>query len=609
MYATFTTVIIKYYGNFFGSKSPVSFQTDFPFDGGVERDRENPFRSQLDDLAQRHPEFAEHLNLREGSFPFRNHLRDRNRWGSESASPRPSGSNDPFDEYRRFADRPFGSRFERFPSFGRGFEERSFSPTNAQNQQPQSPPQPPPQQQQQQQQKQPPPAQPTVPPQVEKETVAPQEERKGNPTLVQSNTVDLGQKQEPVDDKRNQRSMSAPPDNRNPHQRFVSTCNIPMNREAGGGDTGPTPAQPQEQKGQQQTHQSRGNERVIPIHVEGRDEPVIPKNVHQTFTQQSPQPERVFGRNTPPPQPERVFGHNPSHFTQFLNRDRPDAARAEFFKQFQNAPSPPPKQHTNFQQQQSPNFQQPQPNFQQQQQAQKPQQQPQQQTPPPPQETTPHSSKLAPTEQIQAIQKDVLELMTQVENFTGKYRDKQYLYLDEMLTRNLLKLDNIETEGKDAIRQARREAIKCIERCIGILEAKAAANENATREKTAPVAEGESMEIDGVKEQNADPSSNLINAEQQQIAMEAEPIKALEVSGVARSGTPAEGGEVAPMEVETAKATDAQNSESRNNGEAIPLPPPPTEEAGNGKVEENKEKTEDKKEKKKNKKKDKSEKK
>lgn len=85
---------------------------------------------------------------------------------------------------------------------------------------------------------------------------------------MQSNTVDLGQKQEPVDDNRSQRSMSAPPDNRNPHQRFVSTCNIPVNREAGGGDTGPSPAQPQEQKTQQQSHQSRGNERVIPIHVE-----------------------------------------------------------------------------------------------------------------------------------------------------------------------------------------------------------------------------------------------------------------------------------------------------------------------------------------------------
>lgn len=63
--------------------------------------------------------------------------------------------------------------------------------------------------------------------------------------------------------------------------------------------------------------------------------------------------------------------------------------------------------------------------------------------------------------------------MTDVENFTGKKNDKQYLYLDEMLTRNLIKLDNIETEGKENIRQARKEAIRCIQKCIAVLESKA----------------------------------------------------------------------------------------------------------------------------------------
>lgn len=63
--------------------------------------------------------------------------------------------------------------------------------------------------------------------------------------------------------------------------------------------------------------------------------------------------------------------------------------------------------------------------------------------------------------------------MSEVENFTGTKKDKRYLFLDEMLTRNLIKLDNIETEGKENIRQARREAIKCIQKCIAVLEAKA----------------------------------------------------------------------------------------------------------------------------------------
>lgn len=47
------------------------------------------------------------------------------------------------------------------------------------------------------------------------------------------------------------------------------------------------------------------------------------------------------------------------------------------------------------------------------------------------------------------------------------------MYLDEMLTRNLLKLDSIDADGKDHIKQARREAIRCINKCIGVLEAKA----------------------------------------------------------------------------------------------------------------------------------------
>lgn len=74
---------------------------------------------------------------------------------------------------------------------------------------------------------------------------------------------------------------------------------------------------------------------------------------------------------------------------------------------------------------------------------------------------------------IQNIQRDVLALMDQVEQFQGSSKkDKQYLYLDEMLTQNLLKLDNIETDGQENIKQARREAIKCINICIAALERK-----------------------------------------------------------------------------------------------------------------------------------------
>lgn len=62
---------------------------------------------------------------------------------------------------------------------------------------------------------------------------------------------------------------------------------------------------------------------------------------------------------------------------------------------------------------------------------------------------------------------------SQVNQFTGNTRkDRQYIYLDEMLTQELLKLDTIDTDGKDNIKMARREAIKCINNCISMLEAK-----------------------------------------------------------------------------------------------------------------------------------------
>lgn len=77
--------------------------------------------------------------------------------------------------------------------------------------------------------------------------------------------------------------------------------------------------------------------------------------------------------------------------------------------------------------------------------------------------------------------------MCDVEQFGGKRGDKEYMYLDEMLTRNLLKLDTIDTNGKESIRLARKEAIKCIQASIAVLEAKSDLhlNEKKDENKTA----------------------------------------------------------------------------------------------------------------------------
>lgn len=72
--------------------------------------------------------------------------------------------------------------------------------------------------------------------------------------------------------------------------------------------------------------------------------------------------------------------------------------------------------------------------------------------------------------------------MLRVEEFGGKRGDRDYMYLDEMLTRNLLKLDTIDTNGKDSIRMARKEAIKCIQTSIAVLEAKADLHLNEKRD-------------------------------------------------------------------------------------------------------------------------------
>lgn len=69
--------------------------------------------------------------------------------------------------------------------------------------------------------------------------------------------------------------------------------------------------------------------------------------------------------------------------------------------------------------------------------------------------------------------KEVEALSLRVNEWKGNSRtEKEYIYLDEMLTRNLLKLDNIVTEGRDEVRTARKEAIRRIQAAISILESK-----------------------------------------------------------------------------------------------------------------------------------------
>ena len=62
--------------------------------------------------------------------------------------------------------------------------------------------------------------------------------------------------------------------------------------------------------------------------------------------------------------------------------------------------------------------------------------------------------------------------MEKIEKFTGSKTDKEYLYLDEMLTRHLISLDRIDPEGELEIRQLRKESIKSVNRCLSLLDRK-----------------------------------------------------------------------------------------------------------------------------------------
>jgi len=62
--------------------------------------------------------------------------------------------------------------------------------------------------------------------------------------------------------------------------------------------------------------------------------------------------------------------------------------------------------------------------------------------------------------------------MEKIEKFTGSKTDKEYLYLDEMLTRHLISLDGIDPEGELEIRQLRKESIKSVNRCLSLLDRK-----------------------------------------------------------------------------------------------------------------------------------------
>ncbi|KAG8441208.1 hypothetical protein GDO86_006815 [Hymenochirus boettgeri] len=73
---------------------------------------------------------------------------------------------------------------------------------------------------------------------------------------------------------------------------------------------------------------------------------------------------------------------------------------------------------------------------------------------------------------ISQVLEKVVDLEKEVDEFVGRKTDMSYRYLEELLTKELLELDSVETGGQDIIRQARKEAVKKLQLILERLERK-----------------------------------------------------------------------------------------------------------------------------------------
>ncbi|KAF2878782.1 hypothetical protein ILUMI_27381 [Ignelater luminosus] len=76
-------------------------------------------------------------------------------------------------------------------------------------------------------------------------------------------------------------------------------------------------------------------------------------------------------------------------------------------------------------------------------------------------------------QKIEDINEDTLKLEKEVDKFSGTTEDKDFYHFQELLIRNIVKLDNVETEGYFIIREKRRMAIRLVQKVIDALKEKA----------------------------------------------------------------------------------------------------------------------------------------
>lgn len=95
------------------------------------------------------------------------------------------------------------------------------------------------------------------------------------------------------------------------------------------------------------------------------------------------------------------------------------------------------------------------------------------QSPAPSQQIPQPLSNIPSLAKVQQVMARVQLLQEDVDEFVGKKADKSYRCLEELLTKELLVLDSVETQGQENVRQARKEAVQRIQAILDQLEKKA----------------------------------------------------------------------------------------------------------------------------------------
>ncbi len=234
--------------------------------------------------------------------------------------------------------------------------------------------------------------------------------------------------------------------------------------------------------------------RHIPIFVEGRSDPVVRRNTTAEFKKPSDyypmgakkktekpdldlknKPVNKPAHNEPtspisPPPGPIPMGCSPSHLNLNKNPEeepkKPDAKKPDSKRPDVKEPEPISKEpiplpcSPNLLNKNEPEVQ-------------NPEEIPKPSTPKPEPENRERGKEEMELDKVEKIKCKMQELIQRINDFKGKKTDKEYLYLDDRLTRLLCELDSVESFGRDDIRSIRKESILTINRCLSMLDAKA----------------------------------------------------------------------------------------------------------------------------------------